>query len=86
MARGTADEASAAAAELGADLTTFWDRVAANGPRVPPAWLGHGGWPALWSRAARNTRRTALMTCGPAPSEPVLRPAAGRPHEAAACD
>ncbi|MEV0344577.1 hypothetical protein AB0H88_02345 [Nonomuraea sp. NPDC050680] len=51
-----------AAAELGADLTSFWDRVAANGLRVPPAWLGPGGWPALWSRAARNTRRTALST------------------------
>ncbi|MFD1535769.1 hypothetical protein [Nonomuraea guangzhouensis] len=47
-----------AAAELGADLTTFWDRVATGGLRVPPTWLGHGGWPALWNRAARNTRRT----------------------------
>ncbi|MEU4231420.1 hypothetical protein AB0F17_44605 [Nonomuraea sp. NPDC026600] len=49
-----------AAAELGADLTTFWDRVATGGLRVPPTWLGHGGWPALWNRAARNTRRTGL--------------------------
>ncbi|MBT2229034.1 hypothetical protein [Nonomuraea sp. NEAU-A123] len=47
-----------AAAELGADLTTFWDRVATGGLRVPPSWLGHGGWPALWNRAARNSRRT----------------------------
>lgn len=47
-----------AAAELGADLTTFWDHVATGGLRIPPTWLGHGGWPALWNRAARNTRRT----------------------------
>lgn len=53
-------QALPAAAELGADLTSFWDRVTANGLRVPPTWLGHGGWPALWKRAARNTRRIGL--------------------------
>lgn len=42
-----------AAAELGADLAVFSERVATDGLRVPSAWLGHGGWPALWQRAAR---------------------------------
>ncbi|MEV0381207.1 hypothetical protein [Nonomuraea sp. NPDC050643] len=41
------------AAELGADLETFQDRVATGGLRVPTAWLGNGGWPALWQRATR---------------------------------
>ncbi|NJP98896.1 hypothetical protein HCN51_57395 [Nonomuraea sp. FMUSA5-5] len=41
------------AVELGADLDAFWARVAAEGLRVPAAWLGHGGWSALWQRAAR---------------------------------
>lgn len=44
------------AAELGADLDVFWDRVASDGLRVPTAWLGHGGWPALWQRATRPSR------------------------------
>lgn len=42
------------AEELGADLTAFWQQVSAGGLVVPSAWLGRGGWPALWSRAARN--------------------------------
>ncbi|MGW3353350.1 hypothetical protein ACWDA3_59555 [Nonomuraea rubra] len=41
------------AVELGADLDTFRARVAAEGLQVPVAWLGHGGWNALWQRAAR---------------------------------
>ncbi|MGR6920258.1 hypothetical protein ACU635_39005 [[Actinomadura] parvosata] len=41
------------AVELGADLDAFWARVAAEGLQVPAAWLGHGGWRALWQRAAR---------------------------------
>ncbi|WP_155127855.1 hypothetical protein [[Actinomadura] parvosata] len=41
------------AVELGADLDAFWARVAAEGLRVPAAWLGHGGWSPLWQRAAR---------------------------------
>jgi hypothetical protein len=41
------------AVELGADLDTFWARVAGEGLHVPVAWLGHGGWNALWQRSAR---------------------------------
>ena len=37
--------------ELGADRDRFRDRVAATGLLVPGAWLGAGGWPALWHRA-----------------------------------
>ncbi|PZG01337.1 hypothetical protein [Nonomuraea aridisoli] len=42
------------AVELGADLEVFWARVASDGLRVPTAWLGRGGWPALWQRSARR--------------------------------
>lgn len=42
-----------AARELGADTAAFWDRVAAEGLRVPASWLGSAGWPALWARAHR---------------------------------
>ncbi|TDD47537.1 hypothetical protein E1286_17300 [Nonomuraea terrae] len=42
------------AVELGADLDAFWERVAADGLRVPAAWLGRGGWPALWHRSASH--------------------------------
>ncbi|SEH01106.1 hypothetical protein SAMN05444920_11936 [Nonomuraea solani] len=45
------------AAELGADLDVFWDRIATGGLRVPAAWLGNGGWPALWQRATRPPRQ-----------------------------
>ncbi|WP_206060871.1 hypothetical protein, partial [Nonomuraea basaltis] len=48
------------AGELGADLETFWDRVTAGGLRVPAAWLGNGGWPALWQRAARHSPPSSL--------------------------
>ncbi|TYB50627.1 hypothetical protein FXF51_55625 [Nonomuraea sp. PA05] len=41
------------AVELGADLDAFRERVAGEGLHVPVAWLGHGGWNALWQRAAR---------------------------------
>ncbi|MEV1173824.1 hypothetical protein, partial [Nonomuraea sp. NPDC049784] len=44
------------AAELGADLEAFWERVAAEGLRAPAAWLGNGGWPALWQGAHRPHR------------------------------
>ncbi|MFG1709598.1 hypothetical protein ACFLIM_41085 [Nonomuraea sp. M3C6] len=44
------------AGELGADLDAFWERVATDGLRVPGAWLGNGGWSALWQRAARHAR------------------------------
>ncbi|MEV0091135.1 hypothetical protein [Streptomyces sp. NPDC050738] len=40
-----------AARELGAETTAWWDRIAEHGLRIPTAWLGAGGWPALWSRA-----------------------------------
>jgi hypothetical protein len=42
------------AAELGAVPERFRDRVAAGGVRVPAAWLGTGGWSALWHRAAAH--------------------------------
>ena len=42
-----------AAADLGAPVELFRDRVAAHGLLVPAAWLGRGGWPALWSRLHR---------------------------------
>lgn len=50
------------AAELGADLDAFWDRIAAGGLRVPAAWLGNGGWPALWQRATRPSARPRAGT------------------------
>jgi hypothetical protein len=43
-----------AARELGADTEAFWAEVSAHGVRVPAAWLGAGGWPALWARAHRT--------------------------------
>lgn len=42
-----------AAAELGAPVELFWERITEHGLRVPAALLGKGGWPALWSRAHR---------------------------------
>jgi hypothetical protein len=51
------------AADLGAPVDTFWDRVGEGGLRVPAAWLtaGAGGWPALWRRAVqvRHRKHTA---------------------------
>jgi hypothetical protein len=41
------------AVELGAVPAEFWERIAAHGLLVPASWLGAGGWPALWGRAAR---------------------------------
>jgi hypothetical protein len=50
---GPWQRAMAAAAELGAPVESFWERVAEHGLRVPSALLGKGGWPALWRRAHR---------------------------------
>jgi hypothetical protein len=50
---GPWQKALAAAAELGAPVELFPDRVAEHGLLVPAALLGTGGWPALWSRAHR---------------------------------
>ncbi|HEX8865891.1 MAG TPA: hypothetical protein VF821_09570, partial [Lentzea sp.] len=50
---GPWQNALAAAAELGAPVDVFWQRVAEHGLLVPSALLGKGGWPALWSRAHR---------------------------------
>ncbi|MCK2212308.1 hypothetical protein MF672_000625 [Actinomadura sp. ATCC 31491] len=58
--------ALAGAGELGADVDAFRDRVAAGGLRVPAAWLGTGGWPALWQRACRATTTTTTTTTTPA--------------------
>ncbi|MEV8443742.1 hypothetical protein AB0425_40760, partial [Actinosynnema sp. NPDC051121] len=46
-------DAMASAAELGAPVERFPDRVARHGLLVPAALLGKGGWPALWQRAHR---------------------------------
>ncbi|MFB4319174.1 hypothetical protein [Actinomadura sp. 21ATH] len=42
------------ARELGADTGAFWERVHADGLRVPAGWLPAGGWNALWARAHRT--------------------------------
>ncbi|WP_419993609.1 hypothetical protein [Streptomyces boninensis] len=42
------------AAELGADTEAFWEYIAADGLRVPAAWVAGGGWQALWARAHRS--------------------------------
>ncbi|WP_167979677.1 hypothetical protein, partial [Lentzea indica] len=50
---GPWQNALAAAADLGAEVDLFGDRVAEHGLLVPAALLGKDGWPALWSRAHR---------------------------------
>ncbi|MFI6324447.1 hypothetical protein ACIBG8_43465 [Nonomuraea sp. NPDC050556] len=44
------------AEELGASVDAFWERVAGGGLAVPSAWLGRGGWNALWRKAADQRR------------------------------
>ncbi|MBO0870191.1 MAG: hypothetical protein J2P15_16655, partial [Micromonosporaceae bacterium] len=44
------------ATELGGDPQWTGQRIRL---RVPELWLGPGGWPALWARAARHAKRTA---------------------------
>ncbi|MBB4678666.1 hypothetical protein [Crossiella cryophila] len=41
------------AAELGAPVRDFAERIAEHGLLIPSALLGKGGWPALWQRAHR---------------------------------
>lgn len=48
---GPWQRALAAAADLGAPVELFWQRIAEHGLLVPAALLGKGGWPALWRRA-----------------------------------
>ncbi|HEX6354792.1 hypothetical protein [Actinophytocola sp.] len=50
---GPWQHAIASAAELGAPVALFGQRVAEHGLFIPAALLGRGGWPALWSRAYR---------------------------------
>ncbi|WP_182880249.1 hypothetical protein [Microbispora sp. H10949] len=50
------------ARELGAEIEAFWEHVAVGGLRAHERWLGNGGWPALWARAARLR---ALPTASP---------------------
>ncbi|MCK2244489.1 MULTISPECIES: hypothetical protein [unclassified Crossiella] len=50
---GPWQRALAAAAELGAPVQVFADRIAEHGLLIPAALLGKGGWPALWQRAHR---------------------------------
>ncbi|WP_367130344.1 hypothetical protein [Saccharothrix sp. HUAS TT1] len=51
--QGPWPDALAAAADLGAPVELFRERVAEHGLLVPAALLGKGGWPALWHRAHR---------------------------------
>lgn len=50
---GPWQQALAAAAELGAPVHLFGQRIAEQGLLIPAALLGKGGWPALWRRAHR---------------------------------
>lgn len=50
---GPWQQALAAAADLGAPVDLFDQRIAEHGLLVPEALLGRGGWPALWHRAHR---------------------------------
>jgi hypothetical protein len=50
---GPWQKAMTAAAELGAPVHLFWERIAEHGLLIPAALLGKGGWPALWRRAHR---------------------------------
>ncbi|AXB42584.1 hypothetical protein [Amycolatopsis albispora] len=52
-ADGPWQHALPAAADLGAPVDLFGERVAEHGLLVPAALLGNGGWAALWSRAHR---------------------------------
>ncbi|MFL6119889.1 hypothetical protein [Actinophytocola sp.] len=49
--QGPWQQALPAAADLGAPVAYFGERVAEHGLRAPAALLGRGGWPALWRRA-----------------------------------
>jgi hypothetical protein len=50
------------AAELGAAAGGFWDRIADHGLLLPASWLPAGGWPVLWSRAARRRQPAGAWT------------------------
>jgi hypothetical protein len=50
---GPWQHAMPAAADLGAPVDLFAERIAEHGLLIPAALLGKGGWPALWSRAHR---------------------------------
>lgn len=65
--QGPWQHALPAAAELGAAVESFGERVADQGLRAPAALLGRGGWPALWSRAHR---RVSAAVRPPAPGHP----------------
>ncbi|MCE7008139.1 hypothetical protein LWC34_35775 [Kibdelosporangium philippinense] len=56
-ADGPWQHALPAAAELGAPVGLFWQRIAEHGLLIPAALLDKGGWQALWSRAHRPTAR-----------------------------
>jgi hypothetical protein len=51
--QGPWQQSLTAAADLGAPVESFGERVAEHGLLVPAALLGRGGWPALWHRAHR---------------------------------
>ncbi|WHT22762.1 hypothetical protein N8J89_17355 [Crossiella sp. CA-258035] len=51
--QGPWQRALAAAAELGAPVEVFAERIAEHGLLVPATLLDKGGWPALWRRAHR---------------------------------
>jgi hypothetical protein len=50
---GPWQHALAAAADLGAPVELFGQRIAEHGLLVPAALLDKGGWPTLWRRAHR---------------------------------
>ncbi|TCO62804.1 hypothetical protein [Actinocrispum wychmicini] len=53
---GPWQHALTAAADLGAPVQLFAERIAEHGLLIPAALLGNGGWPALWRRAHRAGR------------------------------
>jgi hypothetical protein len=51
---GPWQHAMPAAADLGAPVDLFAERIAEHGLLIPAALLGKGSWPALWRRAHRG--------------------------------
>jgi hypothetical protein len=51
---GPWQQALPAAAELGAPVDLFAERIAEHGLLIPAVLLGNGGWAALWRRAHRQ--------------------------------
>ena len=54
--QGPWQQALPAAADLGAPVEVFDQRVAEHGLLAPAGLLGRGGWPTLWHRAHRSAQ------------------------------